>query len=190
MDPLRYVDLQIEVCRQLARKNDRYLDSLPSGARYQHIRDSAEVIREQDRNTFIQAERNVRGALDQEARFAGMTGERVTARPGDENYQRQEMVADRYRQLAEIKSQMKMPQGTSYSAPRIPSSETYVPKSTPYVSNSPPRTYNPPSVTQSSAPLTDKDVIKSVLLTGAVVFIVTLFFMAFIAFLKFMNSQG
>jgi hypothetical protein len=103
LDPMRYVDLQLEVLRQLSRKNDRYLDSIPYDPRYKPIRDAAEQIRRQDRDTYRQAERNVKDALDQEARFAGMSGERVSAQYGDDNYKRQEMIADRYKQLSDFR---------------------------------------------------------------------------------------
>jgi hypothetical protein len=103
LDPMRYVDLQLEVLRQLSGKNDRYLDSIAYDPRYKPIRDAAEQIRRQDRDTYRQAERNVKDALDQEARFAGMSGERVSARYGDDNYKRQEMIADRYKQLSDFR---------------------------------------------------------------------------------------
>ena len=103
LDPLRYVDLQLEVLKQLSRKNDRFLDSIPFDPRYKPMHDAANQIRQQDRDTFRKSERNVKDALDREARYAGMSGERVTARHGDANFRRQEDIAQRYRQLEDFR---------------------------------------------------------------------------------------
>jgi hypothetical protein len=107
LDPLRYVDLQLEILKQLARNNDRYLDSVPFDPRYKPMRDAAEQIRRQDRETFRISERKVRDGLDTEARYAGMSGSRITARYGDPNYVRQQAIADRYKQLEEYSRQFR-----------------------------------------------------------------------------------
>jgi len=103
LDPMRYVDLQLEVLRQLAGKNDRFLDSIPFDPRYKPMREAADQIRRQDRDSFRNAERNVKDALDREAGYLGMSGGRVTARYGDPDYRRQESVADRYKELEDLR---------------------------------------------------------------------------------------
>ena len=92
LDPLRYVDLQLEVLKQLARNNDRFLDSIPNDSRYSGMRQAATQIRQQDRGTFEMAERNVRDALDRE---------RGHLQPGDDR--RSQAIEDRYQQLEEYR---------------------------------------------------------------------------------------
>jgi len=107
LDPLRYIDLQLEILKQLSQNNDRYLNSVPFDPRYKLMRDAAEQIRRQDRDTFRTSERRVKDGLDSEARHAGMSGGRVTARHGDSNFVRQQAIADRYRQLEQYVRQFR-----------------------------------------------------------------------------------
>ena len=92
MDPLRYVDLQLEICHQLARNNDRYLSSLPNDSRYNGMRQAAAQIQQQDRETFEMASRNAKDALERERAYLG---------PGDDR--RRQAVEDRFQQLEEFR---------------------------------------------------------------------------------------
>ena len=69
MDPLRYVDLQMEVCHQLARRNDSFLNSMPNNSRYNELRQAAAQIQEQDRRTFEQATRNIKDTLERQLSY-------------------------------------------------------------------------------------------------------------------------
>jgi hypothetical protein len=92
MDPLRYVDLQLEVLNQLSRNNDRFLNSIPNDAQYSGMRQAAVQVRDQDRQSFARAEHNVRDALERE---------RGHLQPGDDR--RRQAIDERFRELDEYR---------------------------------------------------------------------------------------
>jgi len=88
MDPLRYIDLQLEICRQLARNtgNLRFPTSNPQ------FQKSQEQIRRQDRETFETAAKRVSNGLENERRYL---------EPGNEP--RRRAIEERARQLEEYR---------------------------------------------------------------------------------------
>jgi hypothetical protein len=96
MDPLRYVDLQLAVLEGLVEAKKSRIKNAPFDPKNKALQDSRAFSARTDEQSFKNAERNVKDALDKEARNTGLYG------PG-----RQSMLDDRYRQLAQFQRDFK-----------------------------------------------------------------------------------